>query len=95
MAWVTGRQALRAVAVDFEDVFATIVGGGVKLLSQPGDLNLALEEIELRLGYHRLQIASPVLESTHDTVVLFVRVDWARVRFVVVFDGSVGIQSSL
>lgn len=70
MAWMARWQTLSSPAFDLEDVFSAVVGSGIKLLSQAGELGLALEEIQLGLRNHRLRV--PALEGGHDCVVLLV-----------------------
>lgn len=93
MTCVTRWQALSPVATDFEDVLATIVGGGCQLLLQPVDLILAPDGVEYRLGHDRLWV--PFGESGHDSRRLLVTVNRASVGVVIFLDRGVGIESSL
>lgn len=92
VAGVARWQTLSAIALDLEDVLAAVVGSGIDLLTQAGELGLALEEVQLGLGNNRLRV--PALEGGHDCVVLLIRVHGAG-GVVVVLNRGVGIESSL
>lgn len=87
------RQTLGAPALDLEDVLAAVVGSGVELLAQAGELGLTLEEVELGLGDDGLRV--PGLEGGHDCVILLVRIHRAGVGIIVILDRGVGVESSL
>lgn len=87
------RKTLSAPTLDFEDALATVISGGVELLTQASELSLALERVQLGLGNDGLRI--PVLEGGHDCVILFIRVHRAGIWVVVVLDRGVGIESGL
>lgn len=87
------RKTLGAPTLDFEDALATVVSGGIELLTQASELSLALECVQLGLRNDGLRI--PVLKGRHDCIILFVRVHRAGVRVIVVLDRSIGIESGL